>query len=74
MDDAVSFQQISEILEVTDQLGFNREWVEIPLSTASAGGIQKLASGKIEIVVDAETPFDEWLASLPSRLKGFAPS
>ena len=74
MDDAVSFRQISEILEVTDQLGFNREWVEIPLSTASPGGIQKLASGKIEIVVDAETPFDAWLASLPSRLKGFAPS
>jgi len=31
----VSFAQISQILEVTDALGLNREWVEIPLSPES---------------------------------------
>jgi hypothetical protein len=35
--DTVSFQQISRILELTDQLGLDREWIEIPLSTESPG-------------------------------------
>lgn len=73
MADAVTFQQISQILDVTDRLGFNREWVEIPLSTARPGLVQKLPNGKIEIVVDADTPFEQWVASLEARLKPLAP-
>ncbi len=73
MADAVSFKQISDILMLTDQLGFNREWVEIPLSTSSPGSVHKLPNGKIEIVVDADAPFDRWLASLEAQLKPFAP-
>ena len=73
MAESVSFPQIGEILAVTDRLGFNREWVEIPLSTASPGAVRKLPNGKIEIVVDADTPFEEWLASLEPALKPFVP-
>ncbi len=73
MSDAVSFTQINEILGLTDQLGFNREWIEIPLATASPGVVQKLPNGKIEIVVDGGMPFEAWLASLEARLKPFAP-
>ena len=51
---AVSFQQISRILDVTDALGLNREWVEIPLSPESPGIVRKLPNGKLEIVVDAD--------------------
>ena len=50
--DAVSFQQISQILEVTDTLGLNREWVEIPLSPENPGIVRRLANGKLEIIVD----------------------
>ena len=64
----VSFQQITQILELTDRLGLNREWVEIPLSPESPGAVRKLPNGKLEIVVDAETPFDQWLASLESKI------
>ncbi len=73
MGNTVSFKQITEILELTDQLGFNREWVEIPLGAESPGRVQKLPNGKIEIVVDADAPFEEWLSRLPSQLKTFAP-
>lgn len=65
----VSFKQISQILELTDRLGLNREWVEIPLTPASPGVVRKLSNGKIEIVVDADLPFEQWLATLETQIK-----
>ena len=65
----VSFAQISRILELTDKLGLNREWVEIPLSPEQPGLVRRLSNGKLEIVVDADQPFDEWLTSLPRLIQ-----
>jgi hypothetical protein len=65
----VSFQHISRILEVTDSLGLNREWVEIPLSPESPGVVRRLQNGKLEIIVDAEQPFDQWLSALPHHIQ-----
>ena len=65
----VSFQQISRILDVTDALGLNREWVEIPLSPGTPGTVRRLQNGKLEIIVDAEQPFDQWLTVLPTRIQ-----
>mgnify|MGYP000854039082 FL=1 len=65
----VSFQHISRILEVTDALGLNREWVEIPLSPESPGVVRRLQNGKLEIIVDAEQPFDQWLSALPHHIQ-----
>jgi len=66
---AVSFQQISRILEVTDALGLNREWVEIPLSPENPGVVRRLPNGKLEIIVDAEQLFDQWLTVLPTQIQ-----
>lgn len=66
--EAVSFAQINRILELTDRLGLNREWVEIPLSPERPGLVRRLANGKLEIVVDADEPFDDWLTSLEERI------
>ena len=65
----VSFQQITQILELTDQLEISREAVEIPLSTESPGVVRLLGNGKIEIVVDADVPFEEWLQSIPQAIQ-----
>jgi hypothetical protein len=65
----VTFSQITRILELTDELDLDREWIEIPLSASSPGNIRKLPNGKIEIVVDADTPFDEWLAAARPRIQ-----
>ena len=67
--DVVSFKQIGQILGVTDSLGLNREWVEIPLSPESPGVVRRLANGKLEIVVDADQPFEDWLQSLPKHIQ-----
>jgi hypothetical protein len=67
--EVVSFKHISRILEITDSLGLNREWVEIPLSPESPGIVRRLPNGKLEIVVDAEQPFEDWLGSLPKHIQ-----
>lgn len=66
---AVSFEQITRVLELTDQLEISREWVEIPLSPANPGTVKKMPNGKLEIVVDSEVPFEEWLSSLKEKVK-----
>lgn len=66
---AVSFQQISQILELTDQLGISREAVEIPLSPERPGVVRRLENGKIEIVVDADLPFAEWLPTVSTKVQ-----
>jgi hypothetical protein len=65
----VTFAQINRILELTDALELDREWIEIPLAASSPGNIRKLPNGKIEIVVDADVPFDEWLAAARQRIQ-----
>ena len=65
----VSFTHISRILGVTDSLGLNREWVEIPLSPESPGVVRRLTNGKLEIVVDADQPFEDWLRLLPKHIQ-----
>ena len=44
------------------------ESVVIPLGTGK-GRVRKLLNGKLEIIVDAETPIDEWLKGLPELIR-----
>lgn len=67
--EVVSFKHISRILGVTDSLGLDREWIEIPLSPESPGVVRRLSNGKLEIVVDADQPFEDWLGSLPKHIQ-----
>ena len=67
--EAASFKHISRILGMTDSLGLNREWVEIPLSPESPGVVRQLTNGKLEIIVDADQPFEDWLRSLPKHIQ-----
>ena len=67
--EVVSFKHISRILGVTDSLGLDREWIEIPLSPESPGVVRRLSNGKLEIIVDADQPFEDWLGSLPQHIQ-----
>jgi hypothetical protein len=68
MLDAVGMNEINRIFEVTDALGIHREALVIPLGTGR-GRVRRLTSGKLEITVDADTPFDEWLRGLPDLIR-----
>ncbi|MBI4588262.1 MAG: hypothetical protein HY725_05450 [Candidatus Rokubacteria bacterium] len=69
MLEAVTMKEIEKIFAITDALGIHREALVIPLGTAAPGRVRKLLSGKIEITVDAEMPFDEWLVRLPALIR-----
>jgi hypothetical protein len=53
---------------VLDAIGVHREHVVIPLATGK-GRVRRTPSGKLEIVVDAETPIEEWLKGLPAMIQ-----
>jgi hypothetical protein len=65
----VGMKQINAIFEVTDRLGINREWIEIPLGPESPGQVKKLPNGKYEIIVDSEIPIEEWVSVMEAELK-----
>ena len=68
MLDAVGMEEINKIFAVTDEMGIHRESLVIPLGTGK-GRVRKLLNGKLEIVVDAEVPIDEWLVGLPELIR-----
>jgi hypothetical protein len=61
-------REIEKIFAVTDAMGVHREMLVIPLGPATPGRVRKLPSGKVEIVVDATVPIDEWVQRLPEMI------
>lgn len=68
MLDAVGMPEINRIFEVIDAMGIHREHVVIPLGTGK-GRVRRLPSGKLEILVDAEMPFDQFVKGLPDLIR-----
>jgi hypothetical protein len=58
---ALTLKEIERIFEITDALGISREALVIPLRTESPGRLTLAKNGKLEIVVDRDTEFEEWL-------------
>jgi hypothetical protein len=66
---AVTLKEIERIFEVIEPMGISREAVEIPLGTESPGRVTMLKNGKVEIVVDRDSDFDQWVAGLADRIR-----
>jgi len=65
MLEVVTLKEIDAIFAVTDALGIHQEMLVIPLGPASPGRVRRLPSGKLEIVVEARHPIEEWVKELP---------
>ena len=65
MLEVVTMREIDAIFEVTDALGIHREALVIPLGPGRPGRVRRLPNGKLEITVEAEQPFEQWLTELP---------
>ena len=66
---AIALKEIERIFEITDALGISREALVIPLRTDSPGRVRPIAGGKVEIVVDGDADFNEWLNGLEVQLR-----
>ena len=69
MLEAVTLREIHRIFEITDRLGIHRESLVIPLGPRHPGRVRRMPNGKIEIVVESEGAFEDWLAGLEASLK-----
>ena len=62
-------KEIERIFEVIDPMGISREAVVIPLRTEHPGRISIMKNGKLEIVVDRDADFDQWIKGLGAQLQ-----
>ena len=69
MLESVTLREIEKIFAVTDAMGIHRERLVIPLGPGLPGRVRTLPNGKIEIIVDAEIPIDEWVDDLPELIR-----
>jgi hypothetical protein len=65
----VTLKEIHRIFEITDAMGVSREALVIPLAPRHPGRVRRMPNGKIEIVVDAEADFEEWLRGLEGEIR-----
>jgi len=68
----VTLREIEAIFAVTDALGISRESLVIPLAPRRPGRVRRMPDGRIEIVVDAERDFAEFVAGLEGELRALA--
>ena len=66
---AVTLKEIERIFTITDALGISREALVIPLRTETPGRIALMKDGKLEIVVDRDSDFEEWLTPLEPAIR-----
>jgi hypothetical protein len=66
---ALTHKEIELILTVTDDLRIAREAVVIPLRTENPGRLRVLGDGKLEIVVERDCEFEQWLGALAGRIR-----
>lgn len=69
----LSPQAMQRLFEVTDELGIDREAIEVPLEMEGEGGVERLPSGKLRIRLPEPDDLDAFLNSLPQRIAEDAP-
>ena len=66
---AVTLREIERIFAVIDPMGISREAVEIPLRTEHPGRVSILKNGKLEIVVERDGDFEDWITGLEAQVR-----
>jgi len=66
---AVTLKEIERIFAVIDPMGISREAVVIPLRTEHPGRVSILKDGKLEIVVERDGDFEDWVTQIEARIR-----
>ncbi|MEX2598202.1 MAG: hypothetical protein WD533_00935 [Dehalococcoidia bacterium] len=74
MDDIITMEDMQAVYEITDELGIDRESINVELGKEDPGGWSKSISGMtkqevIEITLPASVPLDTWLPQLREGLR-----
>ncbi len=70
---AVGLAEIERIFAITDALGISREALVIPLRPAHPGGVRRLGPARLEITVERDEDFEQWLTALESAIRAVWP-
>ena len=65
----VTLKEIERIFAVIDPMGISREAVVIPLRTEHPGRVSILKNGKLEIVVERDGDFEDWITRLEAQIR-----
>ena len=65
----VTLKEIERIFAVIDPMGISREAIVIPLRTEHPGRVSILKDGKLEIVVERDGDFEDWITRLEARIR-----
>jgi hypothetical protein len=66
---AVTLKEIEQIFSVLDALGISREAVVIPLRPEHPGRVALMKGGKLEIVVERDGEFEDWVRALEDQIR-----
>ncbi|MGA7872320.1 MAG: hypothetical protein WCA22_15645 [Candidatus Binatus sp.] len=66
---AVTLKEIERIFAVIEPMGISREAVVIPLRTEHPGRVSILKNGKLEIVVERDGDFEDWITRLEAQIR-----
>jgi hypothetical protein len=66
---AITLKEIERIFTVTDAMGISREALVIPLRTETPGRLRMLPDGKLEIIVEKDGDFEDWLSRLEPQIR-----
>ena len=65
----VTLKEIERIFAVIDPMGISREAIVIPLRTEHPGRVSILKDGQLEIVVERDGDFEDWITRLEAQLR-----
>jgi hypothetical protein len=66
---AVTLKEIERIFAVIEPMGISREAVVIPLRPEHPGRVSILKDGKLEIIVERDGDFEEWINRLGEKIR-----
>lgn len=66
---AVTLKEIERIFAVIDPMGISREAIVIPLRTEHPGRVSIMKDGKLEIVVERDGDFEDWITKLGGQIR-----
>jgi hypothetical protein len=70
----VTLREIERVFAILEEFGLSREAVVIPLRPAHPGKVELRTDHRLEIVLDSETPLDEWLGIVRERVRALIES